>query len=145
MNESHKNPEEVVEILRRLAQEDIARLEKLPQPIIRVIGPWTTGGFGYEENIKRFAKAETVLKEKGYTIVDYFESEKTIKQLREDGVLDPNVTMIEYHNPILESGYIKKAFVMPRSNESAGATHEINFIREHTNIELEDIPEEWLQ
>lgn len=131
------------EILKELAKKEIEILKTAKQPLIRVIGPWTTGGFGYEENIRRFANAEKALKKRGYNIVDYFNSEETIKKLRVEGV-SADLIMDAYHKPILESGYIRKAFVMPRSNESAGATWEINFIKEHTNTEIENVPEEWI-
>lgn len=131
------------EILKELAEKEIEILKTAKQPLIRVIGPWTTGGFGYEENIRRFANAEKALKKRGYNIVDYFTSEETIKKLRGEGV-SSDLIMDIYHKPILESGYIRKAFVMPRSNESAGATWEINFIKEHTNTEIENVPEEWI-
>lgn len=137
------NQENHTEILRELARKEIEILKNAQQPLVRVAGPWTTGGFGYEENIRRFDKAEKALRKRGYTIVDYFTSEETIKKLRDENV-SPNLIMDEYHKPILESGYIQKAFFMPRSDESAGATWERNFIRDHTNIEILEVPEDWI-
>jgi len=135
--------EKHTEILKKLADKEIEILKNARQPLVRVIGPWTTGGYGYDENIRRFDRAEKALKKRGYTLVDYFTSEKTIKELRKEGV-SPDLIMDVYHKPILESGYIRKAFVMPKSDESAGATWEINYIKEHTNTEIETIPEEWI-
>ncbi len=131
-------------ILQKLARQEIDILKNAKQPLVRVAGPWTTGGFGYEENIRRFDRAEKALRERGYTIVDYFTSEETIKKLRSEDV-SPDLIMNEYHKPILESGYIQKAFFMPRSDESAGATWERNFIRDHTNIQIEELPEDWIK
>jgi hypothetical protein len=49
-----------------------------------------------------------------------------------------------YHKPILESGYIKQAFFMPKWEESKGATWERNLIKENSNIKVEEFPEEWI-
>lgn len=140
-NINKKNPEEIVKILKQLAQEDIDRLKSLPQPVIRVCGPWTTGGWGYEENLKQYRRAVKALEAKGYTVVDYFTSEETIKTLG----APHQVVMDTYHKPILQSGYIKQAFFMPKWEESKGTTYERNFFKDNTNIKIEELPEEWIK
>jgi hypothetical protein len=51
--------EEKHQILKKLAGGAIERLGLLPQPVVRVSGPLTSGGFGYEENLRRFIIAQS--------------------------------------------------------------------------------------
>jgi hypothetical protein len=78
------NTKDKHEILKLLAEGAVRRLEVLPSPIVRVSGPITSGGFGYDKNLKRFLKAQEVLREKGRIVFDYFEGhddEDVIKSL----------------------------------------------------------------
>jgi hypothetical protein len=131
--------EDKITILQTLTDGAVARLKSLPQPVVRVSGPITTGGFGYEENLKRFVKAQRILHSKGFTVFDYFEDnddEEVIKSL------DLQAEVMEYyHKPILQTGLIKAVYMMPRWSESGGATAE----REHfikNQLEIVEIPEE---
>ncbi|MCA9358489.1 hypothetical protein KC902_04485 [Candidatus Kaiserbacteria bacterium] len=62
-----------IDRLQALAEGAIERLRRLPQPVVRVSGPITSGGYGYEENVRRFVLAQQKLRELGYTVFDYFE------------------------------------------------------------------------
>jgi hypothetical protein len=42
--------EEKHKVLKSLADDAISRLVELPPPVVRVSGPLTSGGYGYEEN-----------------------------------------------------------------------------------------------
>lgn len=132
---------EPTEILSELAKGAIKRLEQMPQPVVRVSGPITSGGFGYEENLRRFIKAQQLLRERGFTVFDYFEDnddENVIKELKLVG----NEVMDYYHHPILRTGLITAVYMMPRWEESGGARAE----HEHfvsNNLKVELIPEEW--
>ena len=129
------------EILQQLAEGAIERLKALPQPVVRVSGPLTTGGYGYNENLRRFIVAQQKLREQGLTVFDYFEDnddEDVIKTLDVswDDVMDL------YHQPILESGLITAVYMMPLSEKSKGATQEKSYF-EKNNLEAHDIPEFW--
>jgi len=128
-------------ILQQLAAGAIKRLEVLPQPVVRVSGPLTSGGFGYEENLRRFIVAQQKLREQGKTVFDYFEDnddEGTIKSLD----VNWEEVMQCYHQPILETGLISAVYMMPRSEESNGATMERDYF-ERNGLDIVPIPEEW--
>lgn len=129
------------EILSELAKGAIDRLRQLPQPVVRVSGPITTGGFGYDENLRRFVKAQQILREKGFTVFDYFEDnedESVIKDLSLTG----DEVMSHYHQPILKTGLITAVYMMPRWEESGGAKAEYEHFVSN-NLKIEYIPEEW--
>lgn len=141
MTETIKTREEIVSTLRQLALEDIARLETLPKPLVRVCGPWTTGGWGLEENLRRYKAAVEALESRGFTVVDYFESEKVIKTL---GAEHADI-MREYHEPILGCGLISEAFFMPKWQESKGSIWEKDFFEKNTDTKIVEMPDEWIQ
>ena len=129
------------EILNELAVGAIKRLENLPQPVVRVSGPITSGGFGYDENIRRFILAQQALRDQGYTVFDYFEDnddEDVIKRLD----VTPGEVMNFYHQPILKTGLITTVYMMPRWEDSGGARAEHKHFVSN-NLEVELIPEEW--
>ncbi len=139
MSESLKNPGG----LRIRAEHAIEKLKGMKQPVVRICGPLRSGGLGYEKNLELFSKAKEALESRGFVVFDYFEGddEEYIKSMH----FDTNTIMEEYHRPILESGYIQKAFFLPSWRESGGATWERNFIEEKTSIRVEELPAEWLE
>lgn len=121
----------------------VERLKLLPQPVVRVSGPITSGGFGYEENLRRFIKAQQVLRDKGFTVFDYFEDnddEAVIKTLD----ISWEKVMELYHDPILATGLISEVYMMPRWQESNGARWEHEHFVQN-NLKVGDVPEEWLK
>lgn len=132
-----------VEVLHALAQGAIERLRKLPPPVVRVSGPLTSGGFGYERNLERFIIAQRRLREEGFTVFDYFEDnddEAAIKEL----AVDWGMVMEHYHLPILETGLISAVYMMPGSETSNGATMEREyFVRQE--LPVREIPESWFE
>ncbi len=131
-------------VLQALAEAAISRLRALPQPVVRVCGPLTSGGFGYEENKRIFLVAEKVLKQKGFTVFDYFEGNDDEDHIAAMGLPWEEV-MEDYHKPILESGLIETAFFLPRWRESNGATWEREFIEAIPQMKIRPFPEEWLK
>lgn len=92
--------EEKHAVLRDLAGGAITRLKQLPPRVVRVSGPLTSGGFGYDENLRRFILAQEKLREAGYTVFDYFEGnhdERHIIPLQ----LPWQEVMEHYHLPIM--------------------------------------------
>lgn len=125
--------------LEHLVEETINELKTMREPVVRVCGPLTTGGFGYEENARRLNFATAELKRRGYSFFDWEPSEVHIKDMN----LPHAVVMEKFHKPILASGYIKTAFFLPKWEESKGATRERDFARENTQMVIEEFPEEW--
>lgn len=127
--------------LAKLAGGAIERLKKLSQPVVRVSGPITSGGFGYEENLKRFIRAQRILRDKGFTVFDYFEDnddESIIKSMN----LPWEEVLRYYHEPILETGLIQTVYMMPCWEESNGAKWEYEHFVSN-NLKVEHMPEEW--
>lgn len=128
-----------IQKLEQLVQETVEELKRMAQPVVRVCGPLTTGGFGYEENARRLDAATAELKRRGYSVFDWGPSEEHIKNMNV-----PHATIMEkFHGPVLASGYIKTAFFLPRWEESKGASWERDFVRESTHMTIEEFPEEW--
>lgn len=137
------NTKEKHKKLADIAEEAIERLRKLPTPVVRVCGPLTSGGLGYDANLKLFQKANTVLGAKGYTVFDYFEGHHDERKIIELNLPWEDV-MEYYHKPILEANLIETAFFLPRWRESNGATWEHDFISKNTKTKIRSLPEEWL-
>jgi hypothetical protein len=81
--EEAKNTEESrheeIQFLKSLAVREIQRIERLPQPVVRVCGPLTCDGpEGYERNAKRLADAEKILQSQGKTVWTFGEAEGEI-------------------------------------------------------------------
>lgn len=130
--------EEVV-ALKQLAEQEIRKIEQLPQPVVRVCGPLTCDGpEGYLRNADRLALAEKVLQDKGMSIWTFGDSEEEIFG---KGYSDENVFEF-FHKPILESGLIQEAYFLPRWDESNGATLERNTARD-AKVSIQEFLEEW--
>ena len=141
MIERNVTMNEKQQTLSKLAGGAIERLKQLPQPVVRLSGPLTTSAYGYEDNLRRFLKGQDILREKGYTVFDYFEGHND-----EDVIKDLNLPWSEvmkyYHRPIMATGLIRGAFFLPRWERSNGATSEHEYAKE-IDLEIYDFPEEW--
>jgi hypothetical protein len=129
------------EALKKLAGGAIERLKNLPQPVVRLSGPLTSSAYGYEDNLRRFLAGQEILRQKGYTVFDYFEGhddEEVIKSLE----LPWAEVMEYYHRPIMATGLIKKAFFLPRWEKSNGATAEYEYAKEF-GVVISEFPEDW--
>lgn len=133
--------EEKQQRLHELADIAIARLRELPQPVVRVSGPLTSGGYGYEENHRRFLFAQAKLRDQGYTVFDYFEGHHDEAQIVELELPWEEV-MEHYHHPIMATGLITTVFMMPKWRESNGATWEHQFAEE-LGLQIRPIPDSW--
>lgn len=133
---------EAQQTLSKLAERAIERLKQLPQPVVRLSGPLTTSAYGYEDNLRRFLKGQDFLREKGYTVFDYFEGhddEEVIKSLN----VPWEEVMEYYHRPIMATGLIREAFFLPLWEQSNGALREHAFAEEY-GLLTHDFPEAWL-
>ena len=132
---------EEIQSLKRLAERELARIEKMLQPVVRVCGPLTCDGpEGYERNAFRLEQAEKILQARGMTVWTFGESEEEIFG---KGYENENI-FTYFHKPILKSGLIKEAYFLPRWNESHGATEERN-IAEVAHVLIRKFPEEWFE
>ena len=135
------NHQDKINRLTELSLLAIKRLQELPQPVVRVSGPLTSGGYGYEENLRRFKIAQEKLKNSGYTVFDYFEEPHNEALIVELDMRWQEV-MEYYHRPIMETRLMSAVFMMPRWQESNGAKLEYEYaIR--LGLEIEEIPEGW--
>jgi hypothetical protein len=134
--------EEKYNILRELAKKAIERLKLLPAPVVRVSGPFTSGGYGREENLHRFLLAQQKLREQGYTVFDYFDGHDDETVIAELGFADYNEVMEHYHRPIMATKLIETVFMMPRWRESNGATWEHEYAKE-LGLKVRPIPSDW--
>lgn len=125
--------------LRGMLEGLVSEIERLKAPVVRLCGPITTGGAGYEENIKRFERAEAVMKEKGFSLVEF----GPVEELAKEHAFPHEMWMEEFHKPLLESGKIHVAYFLPGWEGSRGSVWEKDFIEKHTNIKVEYFPEEW--
>ena len=127
--------------LHELASRTIESIKRLSQPVVRVCGPLTTGGLGYEENARRLRFAEEVLEKKGFTVFKFDDAEVEIKDKNY-----PHADVMNYfHKPVLESGLIQEAYFLSGWNGSKGATWEHDFVEQSTVMEVQDFPEEWFK
>ena len=133
---------EKIKILETLAIGAIERLKELPEPVVRVSGPLTSGGFGYEENLRRFMLTQEKLREQGYTVFDYFEGNHDERQIVDLGISDWKEIMKYYHNPIMATRLIKTVFMMPKWRESNGATWEYELATK-LGLQIRPVPESW--
>jgi hypothetical protein len=115
-------------LLKELAVKAIEELKYMSQPVVRVCGPMTTGGRGYEENVRTFERAVAELRQSGYTVFDYAPYEPELLRIK----ASHSAIMEDFHKPILQSGY-KTAFFLPGWNESKGATWEREYMQAYTN------------
>ncbi|MBP9842900.1 MAG: DUF4406 domain-containing protein, partial [Candidatus Pacebacteria bacterium] len=126
--------EEKHQKLTDLAQTAIERLRELPAPVVRVSGPLTSGGYGYDENHRRFIVAQEKLREQGFTVFDYFEGNHDERHIIELALPWEEV-MEYYHKPIMATGLITTVFMMPKWRESNGATWE-HLFAEELNLQI---------
>lgn len=110
---------------------------------MRVSGPLTSGGYGYDENLSRFLIAQEKLREAGYTVFDYFDGnydERQIIPLK----LPWEEVMEHYHVPIMETGLLSVMFMMPLWESSNGANVEHDFALQ-TGMTIKYLPEDWFE
>lgn len=137
--QKEKYKEEEEEVLKRLVERELARIETLPQPVVRVCGPLTCDGpEGYKRNAERLAQAERILQSRVMTVWTFGEAEEEIFGKG----YDYGNIFTYFHKPILASGLIKEAYFLPRWNESNGATKERQ-IAEESHVSIQEFPEEW--
>lgn len=136
---SHENRNGEIESLRMLAEREINKIERMPQPVVRVCGPLTADGpDGYERNAKRLVSAERILQSQGMTVWTFGDAEEEIFG---KGYDHQNI-FTYFHKLVLESGLIKEAYFLPRWDRSHGATLE-RAIALESGVVVNEFPEDW--
>ncbi len=102
-------------------------LNRMPQPIVQVCGPISTGGRGsIIENLVAFNEQIVFLQSEGKTVFDQMPFEAPMQRIKT--TLPPNeyaVTLLDdFYLPLFKTGLIKKMYFMPDWESSRGARWE---------------------
>lgn len=132
------------ETFQHLAEVALAILKKMPQPIVQICGPISTGGKGdMKKNMKRFQNAIDILSESGVSVFDQLPFQESMMRITthlKDGKYDMDILEIFYKD-IFESGLIKKGYFLPDWQSSVGANWERNTLSK-IGLPIEEYPEE---
>ena len=126
-----------IESFKALSEEVIEDLKKLPPTVVRVAGPLSTGGDGYEINLRRLELGKALLQSRGLTVFTY--DAKTVKAIK--SAYDLHFT--HFYIPILKSGLIQAIFFLQGWESSGGASYERRLCEEQ-GISIGDISHEEL-
>lgn len=119
-------------------------LKRMPQPVVQICGPMSTGGAGnLEKNMKRFQIAINALNENGISVFDQITFQDAIVSLIKWTPDAPyNMDILEvFYSGIFKSGLVAKAIFLPGWESSKGATWEREFLKS-LNVPIEDYPPE---
>lgn len=119
-------------------------LDRMPQPIVQICGPISTGGKGsIEENIAEFNKAISYFIGMGENVFDQMPFQDAMVRLKKEVIdaYDERI-LFEFYQPIFKSGKIKKMKFLPDWESSRGATWEHEQI-EILNIPFENLSNDW--
>lgn len=125
-------------------------LERAPEGLVQVCGPFSTGGLGsIEKNMQRMGDTVRVLNELGYPLFNQVPLEvpmQKIKEKREEmlgGAYDTDI-LDHFYLPLFESGAIKKLFFMHGWESSHGSKWEHDQ-GERLGLEIVYLPEDFLE
>jgi len=100
---------------------------RMPQPVVLVSGPISSGGKGsLTENLKVFEDAIITFMKKGYSVFNQLPFEPKLQELSKDYKEYCTPILDDIFLPILKSGLIKKMFFIPGWESSVGARWEYN-------------------
>lgn len=101
-------------------------IDRMPQPIVQICGPISTGGKGsIEENIAEFEKAISYFINMGENVFDQMPFQDAMVRLKKQVIdgYDERI-LFEFYQPIFESGLIKNLRFLPDYKSSIGAQWE---------------------
>lgn len=138
--------EEVSRALATLVERALAEIELMPQPVVQVCGPISTGGSGEHENKKKLISAikyvQSVLKESVFNQLKY---EELFNK-----ALGPKTNKYDYpllenfYGPLLQSGLIKKMYFIEDWENSIGSKWEYDLAKK-LGLEIEILdPQKYL-
>ncbi len=118
---------ELLETYADMKEIALQMLKDLPQPVVQLCGPLTTGGRGsFEANIEMFNEGIQFLAKQDKTIFDQRPFEipmQKLKAVRKDSGYAYEL-LNEFYLPIFESGYVKELYFLPGWENSVGACWE---------------------
>lgn len=122
-------------------------LELMPQPIVQVCGPITSGGKGsVKENIAIIKNAIKKLENEGLSVFNQTQFEKKFAKLREESGLnddESNKLVLEnFYEEIFNRKLIKRFYFVPGWETSTGSRWERERAKK-LGIEIVDLPEEF--
>lgn len=124
-------------------------LHLLPQPVVQVCGPISTGGLGCrEKNMRVFARCICELRMQGMNVFDQVPLQNGFDRLvREWRKANPNANyclpiLETVYKPIFLSGLVKTAYFLPGWQSSFGTRWERGIVVGH-GIESREFPMEW--
>ncbi|MEI6118971.1 MAG: AIR synthase related protein [bacterium] len=119
-------------------------LDRMPQPIVQICGPLTTGGLGsMEANMAEFEKAIFFFSQQGECVFDQIPFEEPMQRFKKDVIdgYDERI-LFDFYQPIFKSGKIKTMKFLPGWEKSTGANWE-NTQAKQWNIQTVYLPIEW--
>lgn len=101
-------------------------LERMPDGIHIVSGPIATGGYGFEENIRRFNRAIDILDERGYCVFSQMEFEEPTRRIQSaSGHQNDGMCLMRgLYLPILNYRKVTTVCFLKEYNQSFGAQWE---------------------
>ncbi|HBM45619.1 MAG: hypothetical protein UT05_C0005G0049 [Parcubacteria group bacterium GW2011_GWF2_38_76] len=128
-----------------LADIAIRVIKRMPQPVVQVCGPMTTGGKSFKENMEFFENSIKFLRIKGFSVFNQIAFEEAMHRIVKSDY--PPVYCRElleiFYGKILRSGLIKKTFFLPKWWGSRGAIWE-RMVSIHERIEILPFPQDWV-
>ncbi len=110
--------------LRRIA---FSVINRMPQPVVQVCGPISTGGLGsIPENLAVFRRYIEAMQKEGRNVFDQMPFEPTMQRIRatrQDRVIERSI-LYDFYLPLFESGAVSELVFMPNWKESIGACWE---------------------
>lgn len=118
---------EKLESLREMSEYAIRVISRMPEPVIQVCGPISTGGLGSTEaNLNALNEVIKKMQAQGKSVFDQVPFEIPIKKLKSK--LKPGEylgsILTDFHLPIFESGKIKALYFMKGWESSKGSNWE---------------------
>lgn len=124
-------------------------LKNMPQPIVVVCGPLSTGGTGdIKKNLALIEQTIYKLSDRGQQVFNYLPFEKAIPTLKAkfgENTREKNQLLLDnFYLAIYSSGFIKKMYFLDGWELSHGASWEREIAKKHS-IEIEDLPKDFLE
>jgi hypothetical protein len=116
-------------------------LNRMPEPIVQICGPLTTGGLGsFELNVVEFEKAIIFFSDKREKVFDQLPFQNAMKRLSKGNGY--NKILTNFYLPIFKSGKIETYKFLPGWQESRGAKWEHKTLKK-LKCEIIYLPKDW--
>ena len=129
-----------------LAEIGLRILRRMPQPIVQVCGPISSGGtLNTTQNIRRFQFAVSHIERQRINVFRQMPFEEKIRELvdaRTDRKGYCYKTLKLFYKPLFDSGLINRFYFIPNYIGSLGTEWEMNYAIKNKHIIIDFIPEE---